>query len=121
VALPGEAMRVKVVKPGEAHSQGVGYLEDGTMVVVENARQYLNRDIDLTVTSTLQTSAGRMIFGRFEAVAADEPAAETTAAAQENGHPGEAASADDRANDSPSPGGHIPRRTTVGRNPRRSG
>lgn len=119
VALPGEAMRVKVVKPGEAHSQGVGYLEDGTMVVVENARQYLNRDIDLTVTSTLQTSAGRMIFGRFEGVAADEPAAD--AAAHENGHASENTVTEDRADDPPSTGGHIPRRTTVGRNPRRSG
>jgi len=65
VALPGESMRVKVVKPGEGISQGVGYLEDGTMVVVENARKMIGNEIELTVTSTLQTSAGRMIFGRY--------------------------------------------------------
>jgi uncharacterized protein YacL len=66
VALPGEMMQVKIVKPGEGPSQGVGYLEDGTMVVVENAKNAVNKTIDLTVTSTLQTSAGRMIFGRAE-------------------------------------------------------
>ncbi len=66
VALPGELMRVKIVKPGEALSQGVGYLEDGTMVVVENARKMIGEELDMTVTSTLQTSAGRMIFGRFD-------------------------------------------------------
>ena len=65
VALPGEGMRVKVVKPGEGMGQGVGYLEDGTMVVVENARKMIGNEIELTVTSTLQTSAGRMIFGRY--------------------------------------------------------
>lgn len=66
VALPGEMMQVKIVKPGEGPSQGVGYLEDGTMVVVENAKNAVNKVIDLTVTSTLQTSAGRMIFGRAD-------------------------------------------------------
>jgi uncharacterized protein YacL len=66
VALPGELMQVKIVKPGEGPTQGVGYLEDGTMVVVENAKNAVNKIIDLTVTSTLQTSAGRMIFGRAE-------------------------------------------------------
>ncbi|MBN4060931.1 PIN/TRAM domain-containing protein [bacterium AH-315-I18] len=66
VALPGEIMQVKIVKTGEGPSQGVGYLEDGTMVVVENAKNAVNKIIDMTVTSTLQTSAGRMIFGRAE-------------------------------------------------------
>ncbi|MAX25265.1 MAG: PIN/TRAM domain-containing protein [Phycisphaeraceae bacterium] len=66
VALPGEMMQVKIVKPGEGPTQGVGYLEDGTMVVVENAKNAVNKNIDLTVTSTLQTSAGRMIFGRAD-------------------------------------------------------
>ena len=65
VALPGETMRVKIVRPGEAIGQGVGYLDDGTMVVVENARKMVDREIEMTVTSTLQTSAGRMIFGRY--------------------------------------------------------
>ncbi len=65
VVLPGEHMTVKLVKPGESPTQGVGYLEDGTMVVVENGRAHLDHNVDLVVTSTLQTSAGRMIFGKF--------------------------------------------------------
>ena len=65
VVLPGEAMTVKILKPGESAGQGVGYLDDGTMVVVENAQDKIGGSIDLVVTSTLQTSAGRMIFGRF--------------------------------------------------------
>lgn len=64
VVLPGEPMRVKIVKAGESPNQGVGYLDDGTMVVVESARGMMGQEIDLVVTSTLQTSAGRMIFGR---------------------------------------------------------
>ncbi|MCA9050603.1 MAG: TRAM domain-containing protein [Planctomycetaceae bacterium] len=62
--LPGEALRVKIIRPGESANQGVGYLEDGTMVVVEHARQHVGEEIAVQVTSTLQTSAGRMIFGR---------------------------------------------------------
>ena len=65
VVLPGEHMNVKLVKPGESGTQGVGYLDDGTMVVVEGGRSHLGRQCDLVVTSTLQTSAGRMIFGKF--------------------------------------------------------
>jgi len=65
VVLPGEHLSVKLVKPGESATQGVGYLEDGTMVVVENGRTHLDHQVDLIVTSTLQTSAGRMIFGKF--------------------------------------------------------
>lgn len=64
VVLPGETMRVKVIRPGESTHQGVGYLEDGTMVVVENGRGLMGQEAELVVTSTLQTSAGRMIFGR---------------------------------------------------------
>ncbi len=66
VVLPGEAMTVKIVKPGEGSMQGVGYLDDGTMVVVEGGRHHIGEVINLFVTSTLQTSAGRMIFGRHE-------------------------------------------------------
>lgn len=65
VVLPGEHMNVKLVKPGESGTQGVGYLDDGTMVVVEGGRTHLDHHVDLVVTSTLQTSAGRMIFGKF--------------------------------------------------------
>lgn len=64
VVLPGESMHVKIIKAGEGPTQGVGYLEDGTMVVVENARGAIHQEVELLVTSTLQTSAGRMIFGR---------------------------------------------------------
>lgn len=66
VALPGEAMTVRVVKPGDQVGQGVGYLEDGTMVVVEGGRQHVGNEVTLTVTSVLQTPAGRMIFGRMD-------------------------------------------------------
>ncbi|MEX0774205.1 MAG: PIN domain-containing protein [Phycisphaeraceae bacterium] len=64
VVLPGESMTVRLLKAGEGATQGVGYLEDGTMVVVENGRSFIGQEVDMTVTSTLQTSAGRMIFGR---------------------------------------------------------
>jgi uncharacterized protein YacL len=66
VVLPGEMMTVKVIKPGEESGQGVGYLEDGTMVVAEGGRDHLGKEVAITVTSVLQTSAGRMIFGRME-------------------------------------------------------
>jgi uncharacterized protein YacL len=67
VVLPGETMNVKIIKPGEESGQGVGYLDDGTMVVVEQGREAIGRSVGLTVTSVLQTSAGRMIFGRLDA------------------------------------------------------
>jgi uncharacterized protein YacL len=65
VVLPGEKMQVRLVKSGEEAGQGVGYLDDGTMVVVEQGRGHLNEEVEFTVTSALQTSAGRMIFGRM--------------------------------------------------------
>ncbi|CAN5384330.1 TRAM domain-containing protein [soil metagenome] len=67
VALPGEYMNVKVVKGGDQPLQGVGYLEDGTMVVVEQGKNAVGTDVSIVVTSVLQTPAGRMIFGRIEA------------------------------------------------------
>ena len=66
VVLPGETMQVKIVKPGEEADQGIGYLDDGTMIVVEGGRNKIGREIVLSVTSSLQTSAGKMIFGKFE-------------------------------------------------------
>ena len=66
VALPGEAMNVKIIKPGEEADQGIGYLDDGTMIVVEGARNKIGRQLVISVTSSLQTSAGKMIFGKFE-------------------------------------------------------
>ena len=62
IAIPGEELNVTVVKEGKEPGQGVGYLEDGTMVVLENGRRYLNQTVGATVTSVLQTAAGRMIF-----------------------------------------------------------
>jgi uncharacterized protein YacL len=65
VYLPGEAFGVRIVKPGEELGQGIGYLDDGTMIVVEGGREHIGKEVKVSVTSVLQTSAGRMIFGRF--------------------------------------------------------
>jgi len=62
--LPGEHIQLKIIKEGESQAQGVGYLDDGTMVVCEQANQLVGQDVDAVVTSVLQSSAGRMIFGR---------------------------------------------------------
>lgn len=64
VVIPGEDMKVTIVKEGKEHGQGIAYLDDGTMIVVENGRYYLNQAIKVEVTSALQTSAGRMIFAK---------------------------------------------------------
>ena len=65
VVLPGEAMRVFALKEGKEYNQGVAYLDDGTMVVVDNARRLIGKTADIAVTSVLQTTAGKMIFGRL--------------------------------------------------------
>nr|WP_285846813.1 PIN/TRAM domain-containing protein [Priestia koreensis] len=64
VVLPGEEMHVLVIKDGKEHNQGIAYLDDGTMIVVEEGRNYIGKSIDVLVTSVLQTSAGRMIFAK---------------------------------------------------------
>ncbi|WP_442597436.1 PIN/TRAM domain-containing protein [Neobacillus sp. D3-1R] len=64
VVLPGEEMNVQVIKDGKEHHQGVAYLDDGTMIVVEDGREFIGKRIDVLVTSVLQTSAGRMIFAK---------------------------------------------------------
>jgi uncharacterized protein YacL len=66
VFLPGETIDVRIVKPGEESGQGVGYLDDGTMVVIEGGRDHVGEIVSAVVTSVLQTSAGRMVFGRYE-------------------------------------------------------
>ena len=71
IFLPGETLEVRIMKPGEEAGQGVGYLEDGTMVVIEGARDHVGENVVATVTSVLQTSAGRMVFGKFERLAED--------------------------------------------------
>ncbi|HEX4276230.1 MAG TPA: PIN domain-containing protein [Bryobacteraceae bacterium] len=66
IVLPGELMRVFILKEGKEYNQGVAYLDDGTMVVVDNARRMISRTIDISVTSVLQTTAGKMIFGKYD-------------------------------------------------------
>jgi uncharacterized protein YacL len=66
VVLPGETMKVFVLKEGKEYNQGVAYLDDGTMVVIENARKLIGKNTDVTVTSVLQTTAGRMIFSKLK-------------------------------------------------------
>jgi uncharacterized protein YacL len=69
VFLPGEMLTVRIVKPGEEVGQGIGYLDDGWMIVVEGARESIGKEVSVNVTSVLQTSAGRMIFGKYHAAA----------------------------------------------------
>jgi len=66
VVLPGETMRVFILREGKEHNQGVAYLDDGTMVVVDGGRRMINKTVDITVTSVHQTTAGKMIFGRYD-------------------------------------------------------
>jgi uncharacterized protein YacL len=66
IVLPGEIMRVFILKEGKEYNQGVAYLDDGTMVVVDNAKKMISKTIDIAVTSVLQTTAGKMIFGKFD-------------------------------------------------------
>jgi uncharacterized protein YacL len=73
VVLPGETMRVFILKEGKEHNQGIAYLDDGTMVVVDNARKMISKTIDIAVTSVLQTTAGRMIFGKYDDRVRPEP------------------------------------------------
>jgi len=66
VVFPGEEMHIKLIKEGKEHNQAIGYLDDGTMVVVEDARRLIGQDVKVAVTSVLQTQAGRMIFTKLE-------------------------------------------------------
>jgi uncharacterized protein YacL len=78
VVLPGETMRVFILKEGKEYNQGIAYLDDGTMVVVDNARKMISKTVDIAVTSVLQTTAGRMIFGKYDDRARPEPLAAQT-------------------------------------------
>ena len=69
VFLPGEALTVKIVKPGEEAGQGVGYLDDGTMIVVAGGREWIGKEVKIAVTNVMQSSSGRMIFGRYSEAA----------------------------------------------------
>ncbi|APW60234.1 PIN/TRAM domain-containing protein [Paludisphaera borealis] len=79
IVLPGENLNVKLIKRGEEPGQGIGYLDDGTMVVAEQGSSHLGEMVRLTVTSVLQTSAGRMIFGRMELLPPSRPNSSPTA------------------------------------------
>jgi uncharacterized protein YacL len=72
VVLPGDTLRVQVSREGKEPGQGVGFLEDGTMVVVDQGRKLVGQEVAVVVTSALQTSAGRMIFARLRTAEADE-------------------------------------------------
>jgi len=78
IVLPGETMRVFILKEGKEYNQGVAYLDDGTMVVVDNARKMIGKTIDVSVTSVLQTTAGKMIFGKWDERAYPRQAAPPT-------------------------------------------
>ena len=66
IVLPGEIMKVFILKEGKEYNQGVAYLDDGTMVVVDHARKMIGKSIGISVNSVLQTTAGKMIFGRYD-------------------------------------------------------
>ena len=84
IVLPGELMRVFILKEGKEYNQGVAYLDDGTMVVVDNARRMISKTIDISVTSVLQTTAGKMIFGKFDERAQSAAAVSAAASAGAN-------------------------------------
>jgi uncharacterized protein YacL len=79
--LPGEDMTIKIMQEGKEPGQGVGYLDDGTMIVVENGKAYMQSTIEVTVTRVLQTVAGRMIFAHPKQTAPNVAAARRTGTA----------------------------------------
>src|ERR1700741_3841132 len=87
IVLPGETMKVFILKEGKEYNQGGAYLDDGTMVVVDNARKMISKTVDISVTSVLQTTAGKMIFGKYDermqSAAASAASASAVAPAQE--------------------------------------
>ncbi len=85
VVLPGEAMRVFILREGKEYNQGVAYLDDGTMVVVDGARRLINKTIDIIVTSVHQTTAGKMIFGRLDERAEQQMRSTAAVASESNG------------------------------------
>jgi uncharacterized protein YacL len=111
VALPGEAMPVRIVKAGDQIGQGVGYLEDGTMVVVEQGRPLIGQEVMIVVTSVLQTPAGRMIFGRPDQRTSGShtpypaPGAVPGPGDSRSGSPGDSRSGSPDATKGPEPGG----------------
>jgi len=102
VVLPGEIMRVFILREGKEYNQGVAYLDDGTMVVVDGARKMINKTVDISVTSVHQTTAGKMIFGRYDERGEQTPRAVPAAPAE--------GSAAGRAAEGAVPGGDRPPR-----------
>jgi uncharacterized protein YacL len=86
--LPGEPMRVQILREGKEANQGVAYLDDGTMVVVDGARRLVNKTVEVIVTSVHQTTAGKMIFGRIDERSGESLRADATAARAVRGEPG---------------------------------
>src|ERR1700733_14972739 len=107
VVLPGETMRVFILREGKEYNQGVAYLDDGTMVVVDGARKMINKTIDITVTSVHQTTAGKMIFGRYDERGEQQV---PRAAAQQQGAPHAEPPSAPRAGEGAAPGGERPAR-----------
>jgi uncharacterized protein YacL len=105
VVLPGETMRVFILREGKEYNQGVAYLDDGTMVVVDGARKMINKTIDITVTSVHQTTAGKMIFGRY-----DERGEQQVPRVAPQGTPHAEPPTAPRANEGATPGGERPAR-----------
>src|ERR1700690_1545177 len=110
VVLPGEGMRVFILREGKEYNQGVAYLDDGTMVVVDGARKMINKTIDITVTSVHQTTAGKMIFGRYDDRGEQQvPRTAAAAATPSSAHPHHVEPQTARAPEA-SPGGERPPR-----------
>jgi len=125
VVLPGEPMTVRLVKAGESQAQGVGYLDDGTMVVVEQGRDHIGERVEIIVTSTLQTSAGRMIFGKYtgpERGSSSHKANDEKTDRDDTSHDAanQESQSDPAREPATTPGGAARPRTSS-RNPRRSG
>lgn len=123
-ALPGESMRVRVVRPGEESNQGVGFLDDGTMVVVEHGKSHIGEDVDFVVTNTRQTSAGKMIFGRLsgdDENHGSKMAAAVVSEADAKGEPRGDPRQDSRAGNAGNGGNRRGNGGGFGRSPRRGG
>ena len=106
VVLPGETMRVFILREGKEYNQGVAYLDDGTMVVVDGARKMINKTIDITVTSVHQTTAGKMIFGRYDERGEQQIPRASVAQGAPHAEPPSAP----RTNEGATPGGERPAR-----------
>ena len=87
VSLPGETLQIKIVQKGSNHDQGVGYLEDGTMIVVDGAARHVGKTVDVTVSRMHQTVAGKMVFGQMKQVRRAASQSQTAATLQENTRP----------------------------------